>query len=156
MSLDLFAAMDVIHAQLGERCRDHEDGTPDCMRIAEALVAAEKRVLRPLAQPSESELEQQFAACAEDALAWANAWNANAEPDAQAYGPRLSGRWAMTGVAVGEVEERVALENLDRLARRFLSISGSEFLRRRAEGALSSVEHEPGFTRVLAVATLLD
>ncbi len=63
---------------------------------------------------------------------------------------------AMTGVTVGEVEERAALGNLDALARRFLSISGPEFLRLRAEGSLNAVEQKPGFTRVLAVATLLD
>lgn len=63
---------------------------------------------------------------------------------------------SQTGVAVGEVEESVALDNLDMLARRFLSMSGSEFLRRRAEGTLEDLERWPGFTRVLAVATLLD
>lgn len=61
-----------------------------------------------------------------------------------------------TGVAVEEVNEDAALDNLDKLARRFLSMSGQEFLRLRAEGNLDSVEHDPGFTRVLAVATLLD
>jgi len=63
---------------------------------------------------------------------------------------------SQTGVAVGEVEESVALDNLDMLARQFLSMSGSEFLRRRAEGTLEGLERWPGFTRVLAVATLLD
>lgn len=37
--IDLYALMDLVHEALGERCRDHEDGTPDCLRAAEAIVA---------------------------------------------------------------------------------------------------------------------
>lgn len=61
-----------------------------------------------------------------------------------------------TGVSVGEVDEAVARRNLDRLARRFLGMSGADFLTRRKLGSLDDAEHRPGFTRVLAVATLLD
>ncbi|MGH3612599.1 MAG: hypothetical protein ACRDRK_08375 [Pseudonocardia sp.] len=61
-----------------------------------------------------------------------------------------------TGVSVSEVDEVAARDNLDMLAKRFLSLSGDEFLRRRRAGALDDVEHRPGYTRVLAVATLLD
>jgi hypothetical protein len=61
-----------------------------------------------------------------------------------------------TGVSVGEVDENAARANLDALAKRFLSMDGEEFLRRRRDDALQGLEHRPGFTRVLAVATLLD
>jgi hypothetical protein len=61
-----------------------------------------------------------------------------------------------TGVTVGEVDEAAALANLDSLARRFLGISGEEFLRRREDGSLGELEYRSGFTHVMAVATLLD
>ena len=61
-----------------------------------------------------------------------------------------------TGVTVGDVDVAVARANLDKLAKRFLSISGAEFLKRRKNRELGEVERLPGFTRVLAVATLLD
>jgi hypothetical protein len=61
-----------------------------------------------------------------------------------------------TGVTVGEVDEAAALANLDMLARRFLGITGAEFLRRRAEGSLGDLERQVGFGRVMSVATLLD
>lgn len=61
-----------------------------------------------------------------------------------------------TGVTVGEVDEVAARANLDSLARRFLGISGEEFLRRRSAGTFGDLDRHPGFTRVMAVATLLD
>ena len=61
-----------------------------------------------------------------------------------------------TGVSVGEVDESTARGNLDRLARRFLGMSGEDFLRLRTQGSFGPAEQQPGFTRVLAVATLLD
>jgi hypothetical protein len=59
-------------------------------------------------------------------------------------------------VTTGEVNEAQARKNLDRLARTFLGISGADFMRRRAAGELGALRHRPGFTRVMAVATLLD
>ncbi len=38
-----------------------------------------------------------------------------------------------TGVSVGEVDESAARSNLDHLARRFLGMSGEDFLRLRRE-----------------------
>ena len=61
-----------------------------------------------------------------------------------------------TGVSVGTVDEAAVRANLDRLARRFLGMSGDDFLSLRKQGSLDDAEHRPGFTRVLAVATLLD
>lgn len=61
-----------------------------------------------------------------------------------------------TGVSVGDVNESAARANLDSLARRFLGMTGEEFLSLRKQGSFGEVEDQPGFTRVLAVATLLD
>lgn len=57
---------------------------------------------------------------------------------------------------MGEVDELTARSNLDRLARRFLDMSGEDFLRLRRQGSLDPAERHPGFTRVLAVANLID
>lgn len=61
-----------------------------------------------------------------------------------------------TGVSVGDVDESAVRTNLDRLARRFLGMSGEEFLTLHKQGSLGEAEEQPGFTRVFAVATLLD
>lgn len=61
-----------------------------------------------------------------------------------------------TGVTVGEVDTVAARSNLDDLAQRFLGVSGEEFLRCRAAGDFGDLDRHPGFTRVKAVATLLD
>jgi hypothetical protein len=61
-----------------------------------------------------------------------------------------------TGVTVGEVDEATARRNLDNLAQRFLLMSGQDFMQRVREGRLDDIEGCPGFSRVLAVATLLD
>lgn len=57
---------------------------------------------------------------------------------------------------MGEVELSAVRANLDSLARRFLGMSGEEFLSLRSQGSFEDAEQQPGFTRVLAVATLLD
>lgn len=59
-------------------------------------------------------------------------------------------------VSVGEVDQTAARANLDSLARRFLGMSGEEFLSLHKQGTFGEVEEQPGFTRVLAVATLID
>ncbi|MGH4014813.1 MAG: hypothetical protein ACRDSL_12995 [Pseudonocardiaceae bacterium] len=61
-----------------------------------------------------------------------------------------------TGVSVGDVDESAVRANLDRLARRFLGLTGEEFLSLRKRDAFGEAEDKPGFSRVLAVATLLD
>ncbi|MGQ0779102.1 MAG: hypothetical protein ACT4NY_32590 [Pseudonocardiales bacterium] len=61
-----------------------------------------------------------------------------------------------TEVSVGEVDQTAARANLDSLARRFLDMSGEEFLSLRERKAFGEVQEQPGFTRVLAVATLID
>lgn len=61
-----------------------------------------------------------------------------------------------TGVSVHDVDQREVRANLDRLARRFLGVTGDQFLKLRQQGSFGTVEERPGFTRVLAVATLLD
>lgn len=61
-----------------------------------------------------------------------------------------------TGVSVGDVDESAVRANLDRLARRFLGMSGEEFLSLYRQGSFGETGEQPGFTRVLAVATLLD
>lgn len=59
-------------------------------------------------------------------------------------------------VPVEEVNLDVARQNLDRLAQRFLGLSGSEFLARRDGGQLDELRGKPGFSRVDAVASLMD
>lgn len=61
-----------------------------------------------------------------------------------------------TEVSVGDVDQTAARANLDSLARRFLGMSGEEFLNRRQQEAFGEIEEQPGFSRVLAVATLID
>ncbi|MCA1672926.1 MAG: hypothetical protein LC799_12270 [Actinobacteria bacterium] len=61
-----------------------------------------------------------------------------------------------TEVSVGEVDESAVRANLDSLARRFLGMTGEQFLSLRRQGSFGEVEHQAGFSRVLAVATLLD
>jgi len=64
---------------------------------------------------------------------------------------------AHEGVSVQTVDDRDALmRNVDALARRFLKMSGREFLLRKQHGALDQLGDSAAVTRVLSVATLLD
>ncbi|RZU32699.1 hypothetical protein [Blastococcus saxobsidens] len=60
------------------------------------------------------------------------------------------------GVSVKEVDREAVMRNVDRLARRFLKISGAEFLRRKQHGELDSFGDSAKLQRVLSAATLLD
>jgi hypothetical protein len=62
----------------------------------------------------------------------------------------------LSDVPVEEVDLDVARQNLDRLARRFLGLSGSEFLTKRDGGQLDDFRSKPGFSRVDAIASLMD
>lgn len=59
-------------------------------------------------------------------------------------------------VSVEETDPEAVRRNLDTLARRFLRMSGEEFLERRANGSLDEIEDSAAVSRVLSVATLLD
>lgn len=59
-------------------------------------------------------------------------------------------------VSVAEADSEAVRRNLDALARRFLKMSGEEFLTRRRDGSLDDLEDSAAVSRVLSVATLLD
>ncbi len=63
---------------------------------------------------------------------------------------------ARGGVSVEEVDREEVARNVDVLSRRFLKLSGREFLACRREGALGETEDTAAVSRVLSVATLLD
>lgn len=60
------------------------------------------------------------------------------------------------GVSVESVDRVAAERNVDMLARRFLKISGAEFLRRKKRGELEALGDSAKLQRVLSAATLLD
>jgi hypothetical protein len=63
---------------------------------------------------------------------------------------------AHEGVSVEPVDRDALLRNVDALARRFLKMSGREFLLRKQHQALDQLGDSAAVTRVLSVATLLD
>lgn len=63
---------------------------------------------------------------------------------------------AHDGVSAEDVDRREVERNLDTLARRYLSMSGEEFLNRRQRGELEALGDSASLHRVLSAATLLD
>lgn len=59
-------------------------------------------------------------------------------------------------VSVEEVDRAEVEENVDKLARRFLNMSGSEFLQLRENGGVDDLGDSAAVARVLSAATLLD
>ncbi len=59
-------------------------------------------------------------------------------------------------VSIEDVDREAVLRNVDMLARRFLHMSGPEFLQCKERGALDELGDTPGVVRVLSAASLLD
>jgi hypothetical protein len=59
-------------------------------------------------------------------------------------------------VSVEEIDHAEVKRNIDILARRFLGMTGDEFLACRADGRIEELGDSAAVARVLSVATLLD
>lgn len=61
-----------------------------------------------------------------------------------------------TGVSVEDADELMVRQTVDDLARRYLSMTGDDFLALRAAGRVEELGDSPATLRVLSAASLLD
>ena len=60
------------------------------------------------------------------------------------------------GVTVEDIDRHEVERNVDLLARRYLRMSGEDFMQRKQRGELEGMGDSAGLHRVLSAATLLD